>query len=75
MVVLRAFNQESLTMLPIVALLARHSGWLDATWQKELGVRLCGDHYLDFTGSGLYTNSQLKAATDELAAKVIREMP
>jgi hypothetical protein len=26
-----------------------------------------GGHYIDFTGSGLYTNSQLQAASQELA--------
>lgn len=47
------------------------SGWLDANWRKELGSRMPpGDHYIDFTGSGLYTNSQLAAASAELASKV-----
>ncbi|KAI8467267.1 MAG: pyridoxal phosphate-dependent transferase [Monoraphidium minutum] len=46
-----------------------YGGWLDANYEKELGLRLCGDHYLDFTGSGLYTNSQLRAATDELSTR------
>lgn len=47
------------------------SGWIDAHWQEEVGVRLpAGSHYLDYTGSGLYTNSQLKAASKELAAHV-----
>jgi hypothetical protein len=29
-----------------------------------------GSHYIDFTGSGLYTNSQLAAASAELASHV-----
>lgn len=48
-----------------------YGGWLDAHWHEEVGARLPqGNHYLDFTGSGLYTNSQLAAATAELAAHV-----
>jgi len=44
---------------------------LDANWQQEIGVRLAkGSHYLDFTGSGLYTQSQLAAASHELATHV-----
>lgn len=47
------------------------SGWLDANWASEIGTRLPpGSHYLDFTGSGLYANSQLAAATAELASNV-----
>ncbi|KIZ00907.1 hypothetical protein MNEG_7052 [Monoraphidium neglectum] len=44
-----------------------YHGWIDAHWQEEVGSRMApGSHYLDFTGSGLYTNSQLRAASREL---------
>ncbi|GBF89223.1 molybdenum cofactor sulfurase [Raphidocelis subcapitata] len=46
-----------------------YGGWLDANFESELGVRLCGDHYLDFTGSALYTNSQVRAAAEELTRR------
>jgi selenocysteine lyase/cysteine desulfurase len=49
----------------------QNRGWLDANWYAEVGRRLPpGGHYVDFTGSGLYTNSQLEAATDELRRHV-----
>lgn len=48
-----------------------YKGWLESHWHDEIGVRMPeGSHYLDFTGSGLYTNSQLHAATKELASHV-----
>uniref|UniRef100_A0A383VTC1 Aminotransferase class V domain-containing protein n=1 Tax=Tetradesmus obliquus TaxID=3088 RepID=A0A383VTC1_TETOB len=43
-----------------------YSGWLDANYQAELGKRLEGQHYLDWTGSGQYTTSQLRAIMAEL---------
>lgn len=49
----------------------QRSGWLDANWEQEIGVRMPpGSHYIDFTASGLYTNGQLAAATQELATHV-----
>ncbi|KAI8471068.1 MAG: pyridoxal phosphate-dependent transferase [Monoraphidium minutum] len=46
-----------------------YNGWLDAHWGSEVGARLPpGGHYLDFTGSGLYTTSQLAAASAELGS-------
>lgn len=48
-----------------------YNGWIDARWADEVGSRLPpGQHYLDFTGSGLYANSQLMAAARELAGGV-----
>ncbi|GBF95159.1 molybdenum cofactor sulfurase [Raphidocelis subcapitata] len=45
-----------------------YKGWLDKHWYDEVGLRMPrGGHYIDFTGSGLYTNSQLRAASQELA--------
>eukprot|EP00878_Enallax_costatus_P005228 GHUV01005494.1.p1 GENE.GHUV01005494.1~~GHUV01005494.1.p1 ORF type:complete len:253 (+),score=38.33 GHUV01005494.1:272-1030(+) len=44
-----------------------YQGWLDAYWQKEVGVRLPrGQHYLDYTGSALYANTQVKDASQML---------
>lgn len=49
-----------------------YRGWLDANWRREVGSRMPrGSHYLDFTGSGLYTNAQLAAAYKELGSVVL----
>lgn len=48
-----------------------YKGLLDSIWQQELGSRLPPNHhYLDFTGSSVYVNSQLAAAMDELKGAV-----
>eukprot|EP00775_Hariotina_reticulata_P006756 gene6756-6973_t len=43
-----------------------YGGWLDDNFQQELGKRFDGQHYLDWTGAGQYTNSQLAAVMQEL---------
>eukprot|EP00887_Chlorella_sp_A99_P005890 scaffold1.g5890.t1 len=47
-----------------------YGGTVDELYEQEIGPRLKGQHYLDYTGSGLYWNSQVKAATHELEAAV-----
>jgi len=46
-----------------------YKGWLDQNWWQEVGQRLGpGQHYLDMTGAGLYTNSQVTAVMRELTS-------
>jgi len=47
-----------------------YKGWLHANYQTELGRRLDGHHYLDYTGSSLYIDSQLRSIMDDFSQHV-----
>ncbi|PRW20464.1 Molybdenum cofactor sulfurase [Chlorella sorokiniana] len=48
-----------------------YGGRIDEIWAKEIGTRLPPDeHYIDFTGSSLYWNSQVEGAMRELQTAV-----
>ncbi|WIA16844.1 hypothetical protein OEZ85_013779 [Tetradesmus obliquus] len=45
-----------------------YQGWLEQHWWAEVGARFGpGQHYLDYTGAGQFTTSQLAAAFQELS--------
>ncbi|CAG9464717.1 unnamed protein product [Pedinophyceae sp. YPF-701] len=47
-----------------------YGGQIDALYESEVGARLNGGHYLDYTGSSVYTSSQLDSVFHELKASV-----
>ncbi|KAL4457811.1 hypothetical protein ABPG75_012676 [Micractinium tetrahymenae] len=61
---MKAAKQEFLARFPEYG----YGGRIDELFAKEVQPRLGDEHYLDFTGSGLYLTSQIAAIQQDLCA-------